>query len=107
MSFSRSSSNSGSSIPTSRSSSVALDLMLRTFMNSTEFQSSNPRVWENISKLVPGTTPQQVNFIEIITADNLHVCTLSLQYHSIFALIITCCSAVKDGKNCAPSQATQ
>ncbi|XP_019848808.1 PREDICTED: uncharacterized protein LOC100634973 isoform X2 [Amphimedon queenslandica] len=38
---------------------VALDLMLRTFMNSPEFQPYNPRMWEGISKLVPGTTPHQ------------------------------------------------
>ena len=40
---------------------VALDLMLRTFMNSPEFQPYNPRMWEGISKLVPGTTPHQVS----------------------------------------------
>ena len=44
--------------PASRA--VALDLMLRTFMNSAEFHPSNPKIWENIAKLVPGTTPQQV-----------------------------------------------
>ena len=44
----------------SASRSVALDLMLRTFMNSSQFQASRPRVWENVSRLVPGTTPQQV-----------------------------------------------
>ena len=45
--------------PASRA--VALDLVLRTFMNSAEFQPSNPRIWDNIAKLVPGTTPQQVS----------------------------------------------
>lgn len=44
--------------PASRT--VALDLMLRTFMNSADFHVSNPKIWENIAKLVPGTTPQQV-----------------------------------------------
>ena len=44
--------------PASRA--VALDLMLRTFMNSADFHPSNPKIWENIAKLVPGTTPQQV-----------------------------------------------
>lgn len=43
---------------------VALDLMLRTFMNSPEFQPYNPRMWEGISKLVPGTTPHQVSSLE-------------------------------------------
>ncbi|XP_064392839.1 SANT and BTB domain regulator of class switch recombination-like [Halichondria panicea] len=43
--------------PASRA--VALDLMLRTFMNSADFHTSNPRIWDNIAKLVPGTTPQQ------------------------------------------------
>ena len=45
--------------PASRA--VALDLMLRTFMNSADFHTSNPKIWDNIAKLVPGTTPQQVN----------------------------------------------
>ena len=44
--------------PASRT--VALDLVLRTFMNSADFCVSNPKIWENIAKLVPGTTPQQV-----------------------------------------------
>ena len=44
----------------SASRAVALDLMLRTFMNSADFQASNPKIWENIARLVPGTTPQQV-----------------------------------------------
>ncbi len=44
--------------PASRA--VALDLMLRTFMNSADFHTSNPKIWDNIAKLVPGTTPQQV-----------------------------------------------
>ncbi|XP_064392862.1 uncharacterized protein LOC135340440 isoform X1 [Halichondria panicea] len=43
--------------PASRA--VALDLMLRTCMNSADFHTSNPRIWDNIAKLVPGTTPQQ------------------------------------------------
>ena len=50
--------------PASRA--VALDLMLRTFMNSAEFHPSNPKIWDNIAKLVPGTTPQQV-CVEIIS----------------------------------------
>ena len=41
------------------SRAVALDVMLRTCLNSSEFQSS-PKNWENIARLVPGTTPQQV-----------------------------------------------
>ena len=43
---------------------VALDLMLRTFMNSPDFQPYNPRMWEGIAKLVPGTTPQQVGNLD-------------------------------------------
>ena len=39
---------------------VTLDLMLRTFMNSPDFQPHNPRMWEGIARLVPGTTPHQV-----------------------------------------------
>ncbi len=39
---------------------ITLDLMLRTFMNSPDFQPQNPRMWEGIARLVPGTTPQQV-----------------------------------------------
>ncbi len=39
---------------------VTLDLMLRTFMNSPDFQPNNPKMWEGIARLVPGTTPQQV-----------------------------------------------
>ena len=42
------------------SRAMALDLMLRTFMNSGDFQPSNAKIWDNIAKLVPGTTPQQV-----------------------------------------------
>lgn len=38
---------------------VTLDLMLRTFMNSPDFQPHNPRMWEGIARLVPGTTPHQ------------------------------------------------
>lgn len=39
---------------------VTLDLMLRTFMNSPDFQPNNPKMWEGIARLVPGTTAQQV-----------------------------------------------
>lgn len=50
--------------PASRA--VALDLVLRTFMNSADFQVSNPKIWENISKIVPGTTPQQVSTLSYL-----------------------------------------
>lgn len=43
------------------SRAIALDLMLRTFMNSPDFQPYNPRVWDSVAKLVPGTTAQQVS----------------------------------------------
>ena len=63
MSFQRYNGSSSGGVSASRS--VALDLMLRTFMNSSEFHSSRPRVWEKVSRLVPGTTPQQVrHYIE-------------------------------------------
>ncbi len=46
--------------PASRA--VALDLVLRTFMNSADFNNvSNSKMWDHISKLVPGTTPKQVS----------------------------------------------
>ncbi|XP_033123489.1 uncharacterized protein KIAA1841 homolog isoform X3 [Anneissia japonica] len=38
---------------------VALDLMLRTFMNSTEFNDIQSKNWDAISKLIPGTTPKE------------------------------------------------
>lgn len=44
---------------------VALDLMLRTFMNSPDFQPNNIRMWEGIAKLVPGVTTQQVVYIMV------------------------------------------
>ena len=40
---------------------VALDLMLRTFMNSPDFQPYNPKMWDGIAKMIPGTSPQQVS----------------------------------------------
>ncbi len=43
------------------SRALALDLVLRTFMNSTDFNVSNGKIWDNISRLVPGTTPLQVS----------------------------------------------
>ncbi|XP_002737594.3 SANT and BTB domain regulator of class switch recombination-like, partial [Saccoglossus kowalevskii] len=38
---------------------VALDLMLRTFMNSSEFNEMLNKNWEAIAKLIPGTTAKQ------------------------------------------------
>ncbi|XP_071946581.1 SANT and BTB domain regulator of class switch recombination-like isoform X2 [Antedon mediterranea] len=38
---------------------VALDLMLRTFMNSTEFNDIQSKNWDAIAKLIPGTTPRE------------------------------------------------
>ena len=40
---------------------VALDLMLRTFMNSPDFQPYNPKMWDGIAKMIPGISPQQVS----------------------------------------------
>ncbi|XP_071497150.1 SANT and BTB domain regulator of class switch recombination-like [Diadema antillarum] len=41
------------------SRAVALDLMLRTFMNSSEFNDMQPKNWDAIAKLIPGTMPQE------------------------------------------------
>ncbi|XP_072024179.1 SANT and BTB domain regulator of class switch recombination-like [Amphiura filiformis] len=43
----------------SPSRAVALDLMLRTFMNSSEFNDIQNKNWDAIAKLIPGTTPQE------------------------------------------------
>ena len=40
---------------------VALDLLLRTFMNSPDFQPYNPKMWDGIAKMIPGISPQQVS----------------------------------------------
>ena len=45
------------------SKALALDIMLRTFMNSTEFQNLKFKNWESIAKLIPGTTAKQVKKI--------------------------------------------
>ena len=42
------------------SQAVALDLILRTFMNFSEFNDIQNKNWETIAKLIPGTTPQEV-----------------------------------------------
>ena len=42
------------------SRAVALDLILRTFMNSSDFNKMQSKNWEAIAKLIPGTTPQEV-----------------------------------------------
>lgn len=38
---------------------MALDLMLRTLMNSPEFREAENKNWEVVAKLIPGTTSQQ------------------------------------------------
>ena len=58
--------------PASRA--VALDLVLRTFMNSAEFHPSNPKIWDNIAKLVPGTTPQKVGRFPDLSSRGSEVC---------------------------------
>ena len=45
------------------SKNLALDIMLRTFMNSTEFQSLKFKNWDSVAKLVPGITAKQVKKI--------------------------------------------
>lgn len=42
------------------SKNLALDVMLRTFMNSTEFQNLKFKNWDSVAKLVPGITARQV-----------------------------------------------
>ena len=110
-------------MPASRS--VALDLMLRTFMNSSEFHSSefhssNPRVWDNIAKLVPGTTPQQVSEQRMSSRRPLilrsscayRVC-VKISAHTLYFCYLYAvflhheCSAVRGGRNCAVSPAAQ
>ncbi|XP_015774121.1 PREDICTED: uncharacterized protein LOC107352272 [Acropora digitifera] len=41
------------------SCNMALDLMLRTLMNSSEFREAESKNWEAVSKLIPGSTSQQ------------------------------------------------
>lgn len=45
------------------SKNLALDIMLRTFMNSTEFQNLKIKNWDSVAKLVPGITAKQVKKI--------------------------------------------
>lgn len=45
------------------SKNLALDVMLRTFMNSTEFQSLKFKNWDSVAKLIPGVTAKQVKKI--------------------------------------------
>ena len=45
------------------SKNLAMDIMLRTFMNSTELQSSKFKNWDSIAKLIPGITAKQVKKI--------------------------------------------
>ncbi|XP_064620548.1 SANT and BTB domain regulator of class switch recombination-like isoform X2 [Lineus longissimus] len=40
--------------------SMALDLILRTFINSKEFNEMPQKNWEAVSRLIPGTTPRQI-----------------------------------------------
>ena len=56
--MSRSSSGVRPVPPTSRL--VTLDLMLRTFMNSVEFTRMEPKNWDAVARLVPGTTAREV-----------------------------------------------
>lgn len=39
---------------------LAVDLMLRTLMNSPEFRESENKNWEGVAKLIPGSSAQQV-----------------------------------------------
>lgn len=45
------------------SKNLALDIMLRTFMNSTEFQNLRFKNWDSVAKLIPGITAKQVKTI--------------------------------------------
>ena len=40
---------------------VSRDLLLKTYMKSTDLRISNSKMWDSISKMVPETTPQQVS----------------------------------------------
>jgi hypothetical protein len=40
---------------------MALDLILRTFMNSKEFNEMPQKNWDAVARLIPGTTPRQVS----------------------------------------------
>ena len=42
------------------SQNMALDLMLRTLMNSPEFREAENKNWDAVAKLIPGSTSQQV-----------------------------------------------
>ena len=39
---------------------MALDLMLKSLVKSTDFNDMPDKNWTSISKLIPGTTPKQV-----------------------------------------------
>lgn len=41
------------------SHNLALDLMLRTLMNSPDFRDAENKNWEAVAKLIPGSTSQQ------------------------------------------------
>ena len=42
------------------SENMALDLILRTLMNSPDFRKAENKNWEAVAKLVPGSTSDQV-----------------------------------------------
>lgn len=42
------------------SENMALDLILRTLMNSPDFREAENKNWEVVAKIVPGSTSQQV-----------------------------------------------
>ena len=44
----------------SSAENMALDLILRTLMNSPDFREAENKNWEVVAKIVPGSTSQQV-----------------------------------------------
>ncbi|KAL9981392.1 hypothetical protein ACROYT_G010092 [Oculina patagonica] len=66
------------------SQNLAVDLMLRTLMNSPEFRESENKNWEGVAKLVPGSTPQQCakRWKEIKQTSALGIITPSLPHSS-------------------------
>jgi len=42
------------------SSNLALDLIIKAIISSSDFQSQEQKPWDAISRLVPGTTADQV-----------------------------------------------
>lgn len=44
---------------------MALDLMLKTLIASSQFNEQSEKNWTTISRAVPGTTPREVNHYDL------------------------------------------